>query len=145
MTVATFTDRHGTEWRLPGLTLGDFPRFRAEGVDLNAVLRTPAGMADLLFGDPERLGRFAWLLCETEAAGRGVCPDQFAGGFDGPALERLGEAVAELLADFFPRSRVAAAIKGNLRASLAEIDAKMIAAVTAPPRRPAGGSPASPG
>lgn len=142
--MATFTDRAERAWTL-GFTLGDFPRFKAEGVDLNAILKSGEGMADLLFGDPERLGRFAWLLCEGQAAERGVTPEDFAGGFDGPALESLGEAVAEAVADFFPRSAVARAIKGTLRAKLTAMDETMIAALSEPPRKPAGGSPASPG
>lgn len=139
MTVATYADRHGREWAI-SLTVGDFPRLKAAGVDLGAVLRDGQALADLLFCDPERLGRAVWTLCETQAARAGVTPEQFADGLDGPALERLGEAMGEAIADFFPRSKVAAAIKGNVKASLEAADRAMVAALTS--KLTAGGSPA---
>ena len=140
--MATFTDGRGREWSL-GFTLGDFPRLRAAGIDLGAALKDGEAMAGLLFADPERLGRFAWLMVEKQAAERDVTPEGFADGFDGPALERLGEAVMEAVADFFPRSAVAAAIKGRQKAGLVAMDQAIIARMTdAASRKTPGGSPA---
>lgn len=141
--MATFTDRHGREWRLAPLTLGDFPRFRAAGIDLNAALKGGEAVADLLFGDLERLGRCAWLFCEAEAAAAGVQPDDFAGGFDADTVERFGEALAETLADFAPRAAWRTALKGNARSALRQMDAAVVERLSGPPKRPDGGSPAS--
>ncbi|MBY0513085.1 MAG: hypothetical protein K2P78_04140 [Gemmataceae bacterium] len=55
-----------------------------------------------------------------------MSPDQWADRFDGPTVERATSAFLGAVADFFPRSRVGAAIKANLPGMLAKMDAEII-------------------
>jgi hypothetical protein len=130
--VAAFTDRTGTEWRL-NLTLGDLRRARdLAGVDLNAAIKSDAALSDLLFSDPESLCKVLWVLCEKQAADRGLAPEGFAEVFDGPTVERAAVALAEAVIDFFPRSKIGAAMKANLRANLDRVDARVVATISTP-------------
>ena len=132
-----FTDALGRPWRCR-LTLADLERVRRDaGVDLSEVMSDTRKLADLVFGDLARFGRFLWALCETQAGGAGVTPAAFAAGFDGPTLEAAGEAVLCAVADFFPRSAVGRAVKTGLRQRLTDFDRAMVASISKPS---AGGS-----
>lgn len=127
--MASFVDCKGRSWQVR-LTLGLLTEVREQaGVKLGEVLRTEQGLADFVFGDVEQLGRVLWCCCREQAEAAGVAPEEFTRGFDGPTLEAATEAVLGSVADFFPRSKIAAAIKTNLALVLARADERGVAAL----------------
>lgn len=120
-----FVDPNGCEWKLR-LTVGALRDAKAQGVDLSKATATDAGWADLLAGDPEDLVKLLWVLCEAQAAARGVTPEAFGHLFDGATLEAAGVALAGAIADFFPRSAVARAVKAGLPKILAAADEQAV-------------------
>lgn len=117
-----FEDRKGDRWVLEPITIGLARRLKAYGADLFRAGDDQQAFADLLFGDPDRLGRVLWLLCEPAAVAKGLDPDTFADRFDGPTLERATESLVDAVCDFFPRSRVAAAMKARTRDAFRRLD-----------------------
>lgn len=129
--MATFTDCKGREWDFK-LTVGLLTEVReATGVKLGEILRSETALSDFLFADPETVGRVMWCCCREQAEAAGVAPESFAAGFDGPTLEAATEAFLGSVADFFPRSKIGAAIKANLPAVLAKADERGVRAVEA--------------
>lgn len=127
--MATFRDGKGRDWDLR-LTVGTLTEVReATGVRLGDAFRDEAALAGLLFADPEQLGRVLWVVCRERAEAAGVTPEDFAAGFDGPALERAVEAFLGSVADFFPRSKVGAKIRESLPAVLEQMDRHAVTAV----------------
>jgi hypothetical protein len=100
------TDKLGREWEL-GITVADLKALREVGFDF--VTFIPEKASAVLF-DPEQLMRvlrvFAHVPKETP-------DDEFNAGFDGPAMQRAGEALLEACADFSPHSRLAAWLRGR--------------------------------
>lgn len=123
--MATFKDRENNEWELT-LTYGSASAVKgATGVNLAAVSKS-ADWVDLLFSDPENLVKVLWVMVADQAEKKGVTAERFGYGFDGPALERAGAALGEAIADFFPRSRIAKAIREGLPKVLAAADEKAV-------------------
>lgn len=116
-----FADRHGRAWT-PTVTVADLKPLREE------LKFDPAGLSDgrrlfeVLYAEPEKLVAVLHLLARP----KGVSPEEFADGFDGPALERGGVALLEAFADFFPRSRIAQAMKTAVRGAMEEADEAVI-------------------
>lgn len=127
--MPTFTDNKGRAWEVR-LTLGLLTEVREQaGVKLGEVLRTEQGLADFVFGDVETLGKVLWVLCREQAERQGVTPEDFAHGFGGDTIEKAVEAVLGSVADFFPRSKIGAAIRKNLALVLAKADERGVAAL----------------
>lgn len=127
--MTEFTDKDGRAWTLR-LTVGSLAAFRAAGIDLSKALRSAEGLAEILFADPENLVRVLWVLCEGQAKEKGVDPQAFAEGFDGPALESATEALLSAVADFFPRTAVGKALRESQPKTLAAMDRALIQAMT---------------
>lgn len=146
--MSSFRDQSGREWKLR-LTVGAVTDVKREaGVDLGKVTLSDTAWIQFLFGDPARLVSVLWVLCEKQAQAEGVSPEQFGHLFDGATLEAAGEAFAGAIADFFPRSRIAKAIRESLGKILAATDEKAIAelnAMTTTYCNSAGNSPGSSG
>jgi hypothetical protein len=122
---AVFKDFIAQEWMLR-LTVGDVADVAREtGVNL-ALAGKDADWVELLFGQPERLVSVLWCLCETQAKGLGLSPEDFARRFDGATLEAAGNALAEAISGFFPRSRIATAIREGLPKVMAAADLKAV-------------------
>lgn len=131
MLGSSFKDPDGIEWKLR-LTVGAVTDVKAAtGVDIGTVTKSDAAWVQFLFGDSEKLVALLWVLCEKQASERGVTPEAFARLFDGTTLEAAGSALAGAIADFFPRSRVAAAIRQSLGRILEAADEKGIAEINA--------------
>jgi len=127
--MASFKDGAGVEWRV-SVTVGSLGKVKADAdVDLGSLFKTEKAAADLLFTDPGALVRVLWVLCEDQATKAGVTPEKFAFLFDGPTLEGAAEALIGAMIDFFPRSRVAQAMKAGLARGLTAMDEKLTAAV----------------
>lgn len=125
----TFRDALGREWRVR-ITAGQLGRVRREaGVALGDLMRDPAALGEFLYADPETLGRIVWLLVADQADARGVTPEQFADAFDGSTLQESTDAVLGAVADFFPRSPVAAQMRRGLAAMLTAMDLASVAAM----------------
>ncbi|VTU00997.1 Uncharacterized protein OS=Isosphaera pallida (strain ATCC 43644 / DSM 9630 / IS1B) GN=Isop_2427 PE=4 SV=1 [Gemmataceae bacterium] len=121
----TFTDAEGHEWRLR-LTVGAVADVKRDaGVDIGGVTRSDAAWLRFLFGeDPGPFVATLWALCAGQAAAAGVTPEQFAHRLDGPALEAAGAALAGAIADFFPRSRIARALREGIARVIEATDAR---------------------
>lgn len=119
--MPTFTDRHDREWKLT-LTVADLKPLRDDlKFDVSGLAAGDA-LGEVLFGDPEKLVGVLHLLAKPT----GVTPEEFAGGFDGPALERGGTALLEAFTDFFPRSRIAQWMRTAIRDGMREFDDRLI-------------------
>lgn len=103
--MATFTDAAGREWKLEIPNFRAVTRLREEtGFDLNRVAHAEDGLADLIYGDAERVVKAGLFLVTGPAPGSA---DEFAGAIDRDALERLRLAVAGATFDFFHHRRAA--------------------------------------
>lgn len=123
-----FTDCEKRTWKL-SLTMGSVNAVKREtGVNLALASKT-ADWVDVLFGDPERIVSVLWVLCEPQAKEAGVDAESFGYGFDGPTLEAAGMALAAAIADFFPRSRIAQAIREGLPKVMDAADQRAVEAI----------------
>lgn len=128
--MSTFFDCKGRDWKL-SLTVGALADVRRHaGLDFGKVLRSQTDLIALLFDDPENLVKVLWVLVSARAEERKVTPEDFACGFDGPALEQATEALLQAIADFFPRSQVAKVLKAQLTERLKEMDQMVIRQMT---------------
>lgn len=122
-----FRDRAGRVFNLT-ITVGALARVKREtGVDLSRALSDDSALASLIFGDPAALVSVLYVLSGTD-----VDPEGFADGFDGPTVERATEALMAAVADFFPRARVAGAIRESLTSKLRDLDTALIDAISKP-------------
>lgn len=122
-----FRDPDNREWKLR-LTVGGVADVKRDtGVDIGSITQSDTKWIEFLFGDSARLVQVLWVLCEPQATKAGISPEQFGHLFDGPTLEAAGMALAGAIADFFPRSRVAQAIRQSLTKILDAADRKMVA------------------
>lgn len=108
------------------ITVGMLHKVQDEtDVDLAKALGSESTLAELLFTDPSRFVSVLYVL-----TGANEEPEDFACLFDGPALESAAEALLGALADFFPRSRVGAAMKQNLQTAMTRLDDALISRLT---------------
>lgn len=127
----SFSDAAGATYHLR-LTLGLIDEVRREhGVRLGDLVRDTDQLSDFLFDSPEKFGAVVWLLCRHQAEGAGVTPEAFYAEFDGATYGRAIEALLGAIADFFPRSAVAAQIKESTAALLEDMDRRMVARIKA--------------
>jgi hypothetical protein len=126
--VSKFTDHTGGSWELR-LTVGSVSDVKREtGVNL-ALVSKDTSWVDAIFGDPAKLVEMLHVLCEPQCKAADVTPELFAHRFDGATLEAAGIALADAIADFFPRSAVAAAVKKGLTRLMQTMDARATAAI----------------
>ena len=130
MMTSAFKDEKDRDWKLR-LTVGLVAMVQREtGVDIGSVTKSDTAWVHFLFGDSAKLVEVLWVLCEKRASEIGVTPEEFGELFDGRTLEAAGKALAGAIADFFPRSRVAAAIGASLEQMLDATDELMVTQVT---------------
>lgn len=128
--MARFHDHMGDEWQLK-LTVGSVADVKRQtGVNL-ALVSKDTSWVDVIFGDPPKLVEMLYVLCEEQCAadGRKLSAEEFGYRFDGPTLEAAGGALADAIADFFPRSAVAKAVKSGLQKLMTTMDAKAVRAI----------------
>ena len=119
--MAKFIDANGTE-RDIRLTVGSLTDVQDQtGVDLEKSLAGGSELASLLYSSP---GRFVSVLYVLTGATDE--PKAFARGFDGPTLERAADAFCRAVADFFPRQRVAAALRERVDKIMSDLDDHLI-------------------
>ncbi len=126
-----FTDKLGREWRLD-ITVGSAADVEAvSGVDLLRCVQDGEALTSLLYTDPRRLVKVLGAILSEDMAAGNVSPDSFARGFDGATMERASEALLGAICDFFPRSRVAKALKASLTRALTDADDRAIQEIEA--------------
>lgn len=129
--MAKFLDHTGHEWRVL-LTYGSAKRVKeATGVNLALAGQGAVEWVDALFGDPGALVGVLWELCAEQAQRANVTPEQFGERFDGATLDAAGNALLEAVADFFPRSRIAQALREKLPQVIAKAEAEAVAKLEA--------------
>lgn len=128
--MASFRDTDGTEWKLV-LTVGLAADVKREtGVNL-AYLSKDARWVSTIFDTDGKLAEILWVMCEKQALERGVTPEQFPYLLDGRVLEEAGAGLAQSIADFFPNSRIAKALREGWAKTVTEMEDKVIAAIAA--------------
>lgn len=121
--MARFKDRTGFEWDIV-LTVGSVADVKREtGINL-ALASKDVAWVQAIYSDPEKFGQVLWTLLAPDAGA--TTPEEFARRFDGATLNRAGNALGEAVADFFPRSRVAKALRENLARLMDEADEKVV-------------------
>jgi hypothetical protein len=85
--------------------------------------------APSLFGNLLLLVRVLWVLCEQQAEGRKVTPEEFGKALRGDSLEEAGQALMGDIADFFPSGR--RAIFQKMISKSADLSEKAAALLTA--------------
>ncbi len=126
--MAKFTDHTGFDWHLR-LTVGDVSDVKRETRVNLGLAAKDAAWVEAVFSDPAKLVEILYVLCEPQCKAAGLSPEDFARRFDGATLEAAGQALAEAVADFFPRSAVAQALRRNLAKVMAAADAKAVAEI----------------
>ncbi len=144
--MSTFKDRFGRDWSV-GFTIGSVPRLRKAGLDLGARAKDPMSLAAVI-GDPEGFGQVLWTLCEQEATGRNISPEEFVEGIDGNAFYAAVSAIEEALIDFFPttpevKQAQKAALPGATRKAAAEVISRLTDSGSTGSGGSSAGSPAS--
>jgi hypothetical protein len=125
--MAKFTDHTGHEWKLL-LTYGSAKRVKdVTGVNLALAGAGNTEWVNLIFDDPGKLVGILWELCEEQAKAANVTAEQFGERFDGTTLSVAGDALLEAVADFFPRSRIAQALREKIPVALAKAEAEAVA------------------
>ena len=148
-----FEDARGDLWEIR-LRLPDLARLRLDGcLDLNAVANVDDGLRDWLFGRSLKpLLRAAWMLVASGRIGFAEWVDRM----DAPAVQRLQQAMARALADFFRNGSGASRLRprrtgkargssgrdGNLLRSRASVSTSPSGSLRGPCAR-SGGSSAS--
>jgi hypothetical protein len=144
--VAAFTDKDGKTWQV-SLTVGHLAPLKAFHLDLGQLLRSDEAWASLFTADPQDKVAALYEVCKGQIERAGVTPEGWAYLFDGPTLERATVALAEAVIDFFPRQRIARAMRGNLSRLLERMDREVAAKIDAgsgpTSNGAAGNSPAS--
>jgi len=111
--MSRFTDGKGTEWKLV-LDAGLMQQVKSETeVDLSIVSKDSSWIT-ALFADVGKLVSILHIVCEDQIKELGLSPRDFARRFTGEVLDAAGFALAGAIADFFPRSRIAQALRENL-------------------------------
>lgn len=136
--MTKFEDKLGREWTLE-ITMASADQVEQDvKIDLLKWVADPAGAAD-----NRTVFKIVGSLVADQIAGRDLTLREFAAGFDGPALERAGEALMESLLFFSQPQRVARAMLPKMRQVATEIQDRMVAAIEAQDSsRSAGDSPA---
>ena len=112
-----FKDAAGREWDLR-FTVATFGVVRRElGVNLGDLLKPDHGQAlgDLFLEDPGKIGSLMYLVCEDQAKGRGVTPEDFAKSLTPDALWSAFDALLAARVDFSPPPMRAALRRGLAR------------------------------
>lgn len=137
--MSKFEDKLGREWRLE-LDMASADQVEQDvGVDLLKWVADPAGAAD-----NRTVFKIVGSLVADQIVGRDLTLREFAAGFDGPALERAGEALMESLLFFSQPQRVARAMLPKMRREVETIYDRMVKAIEAQDSSSsAGPSPAS--
>lgn len=126
--MSRFVDGKGTEWKLV-LDVGLLQEVKDETqVDLSLVTKDTSWV-NAIFADPGKLVSVLYLVCQDQVKELGLSPRDFARRFSGEVLERAGDALVGALASFFPRSRIATALRENLPKLLAKAETAMIARI----------------
>lgn len=111
--MGRFVDGKGTEWTV-SLDVGVLQEVKDEtGVDLSVITKDTSWIT-AIFADPGKLVSILHVLCRDQIKELGLSPRDFARRFTGDVLEPAGDALVGALADFFPRSRIAQALRENL-------------------------------
>jgi hypothetical protein len=127
--LSKFKDADGKEWEVR-VTVGHLRPLRELGMDLKEFVKegAEAGLADLLFGDPERFGQIMWVLCGAQAEKVGLTPEDFACRLDGESLDRAAVALVEGVVGFFrpgTGAKVAAVVRRGMDKATARAVEKM--------------------
>jgi hypothetical protein len=152
-TPTRFTDSKGDVWDV-ALSVGMLERLQADAdFALDALIESPDAMSAKLFKSPRVFAQALWVLCEEQAAARGLDGRGFGMRLDRETLDRATEAFFEAAVLFYPRSSAGKAIKGRLPELFRRMDEetarqaneymdRVLAGVSS---ATAGDSPASPG
>jgi hypothetical protein len=117
-----FKDAAGREWDLR-FTVATFGDVRRElGINLGDLLKPDHGEAlgNLFLEDPGKIGSLMYLVCEDQAKGRNVSPDNFAKSLTPDVLWSAFDALLAARVDFSPPPMRAA-----LRRGLSKMGAEM--------------------
>jgi hypothetical protein len=114
-----FQDSHDPPrmWRIK-ITVGVCERFLETGqADLYSLLDDKMKLLKAIVGDPRQLLGVVWGIVLTQAEGMQlpVSIGDFRESIDGDALERMGQAFLEAVADFSPAS-----MRANILASISK-------------------------
>lgn len=138
--MSKFVDGKGTEWKL-SLDVGLIQEVKDEtGVDLSIVSKDSSWIT-ALFADAGKLVSILHLVCQDQIKELGLSPRDFARRFTGEVLEAAGDALVGSIADFFPRSRTAKALRENLPKLLAKAEDQMIRKIEEAVNKPLPDSP----
>ncbi|VTS01542.1 unnamed protein product [Gemmata massiliana] len=127
--MASFKDIKGDEWQLV-LTVGSVADVKRD-TDINlAISSKDAAWVEAIFSNDGKFVEVLWVLCAPQAKERGVTPEAFGYRFGGDTLEDAGNALAIAVADFFPRSRIARALRDNWAKTVTAAEDRAIAMLT---------------
>lgn len=120
--MKTFTDTEGRLWNIRG-SLGAFERVKSlTGVDMLDLPTTQNCLKEI--NDVFTLGRVLYAMCQEQADGRGVSPEQFADAFNADTLHEASNALLDEVV-FFCRKDLRPALQMALEKAR-QADAKVV-------------------
>ena len=100
--MSVFRDNSNREWLLE-INVGAIKRVRSVlSIDLTAM---DEQATTRLATDPVLLVDVLWLLCESQAKGRGVSDEDFGRSLVGDSIDSATTALLEAVTDFFPQQK----------------------------------------
>jgi hypothetical protein len=138
--MARFTDRLKREWPIE-FNCGLIKPLREVGFDLNKVLKN--GETFEALEDLEKRIQVLWILCEEQAKALSIEPEDFASGFDGPAMFGALTAISEALVTFSQSPEVAAEMIKQLPGRQAKVNRMIIEQIRSGSNGTSGNSPVS--
>lgn len=98
-----FNDSEGRSWNVR-VTVSTVRAVR-DALDVDLMEAVEGKLLDRLSSDPVLLVDVLYVVCRTEADGRGVTDMQFGEAMAGDAIEHATMAFLEAIVDFFPNPR----------------------------------------
>ena len=103
MARAVFSDQEGRSWSAT-INVKMAKRLK-ERLGLDVMTAFEGKLFSQLAGDPIMLGDTLYVVCQEQAAERGITDEQFGELLAGDTIERATDALIEGLVDFFPGAR----------------------------------------
>jgi len=101
--MKTFNDNTGNTWSI-AINVGTIKRVRSL-LDVNLLDAVEGKLLEQLIHDPILLCDIIYVVCEPDAAKRGVNDEEFGQAMAGDAIDAATTALLEELVDFFPNGK----------------------------------------
>lgn len=124
--MAKFEDKHSHTWNV-NLDVGMLEDIQeATGVNLDELMIEPNKMSKFVFLTPRKFVEVMWVVCKEQAETHKLDARGFGRLFDRDTLDLATNAFIEAIFSFYPRSSVAAVLRGKMPQLIEEMDSSLV-------------------